>query len=49
MYGERIYVVKLDNENTVWRRHINQLLKIGDVKEDEDNIKINVSNSSKEL
>ncbi|XP_008179051.1 uncharacterized protein K02A2.6-like [Acyrthosiphon pisum] len=31
--GERIYIVRLEKENLIWRRHIDQLIEVGKIKE----------------
>jgi hypothetical protein len=31
--GERIYIVRLEKENVIWRRHIDQLIEVGKINE----------------
>lgn len=33
--GERIYIVRLEKENLIWRRHIDQLIEVGKIKEND--------------
>jgi len=40
--GKRIYVIKLENKNVVWRRHVDQLLKVGETNKE------NISTEEKE-
>jgi len=31
--GERIFIIRLEKENVIWRRHIDQLIEVGKIKE----------------